>query len=282
MKAAATLLSRNRVSVITVIVVLILWEMVARSLTPPLLANSSKLPTFEFIFGPALLGMADYWKLPFWAPVPDAGGAQTYLGAFLAIGYHSGATLARLLIGLFIGGLVGTVIGLLLSASGVARGIMGLPLHFLRMTPLLAMIPAFQFWFGVSNGSAVIFVAYGTAIPFILGTINAVANVPRRYVESAMTLGASRWAVYRQVILPAILPEMFSTIYVAQGLAWSAVIGAEYIGVQSGLGRVVIWADYFSNTGRMVIVAFLIAFFAGIGVLLTNRLRRRLLNWTGT
>jgi len=282
MKPLAEVLVRNRVSVITVAVVLIAWELLARSLTPPLLANSAKLPTFEFIFGPALIGMADYWKLPFWAPVPDAGGEQTYIGALLAIGYHSGATLSRLIAGLLIGGLIGTAAGLVLSASSIARGIMGVPLHFLRMTPLLALIPAFQFWFGVSNSAAVIFVAYGAAIPFILGTINAVTNVPRRYIESARTLGASNWGIYRRVILPAILPEMFSTIYVAQGLAWSAVIGAEYVGVQSGLGRVVIWADYFSNTGRMVIVAFLIAIFASLGVLVTYRLRRHFLRWTGT
>jgi sulfonate transport system permease protein len=150
------------------------------------------------------------------------------------------------------------------------------------MTPLLAMIPAFQFWFGASNFSAILFVAYGTSIPFILGTINAVANVPKRYVESARTLGASRWAVYRMVVLPAILPEMFSTIVVALGLAWSAVIGAEYIGVQSGLGRVVIWSDYFSNTGRMVVVTFLIVAYAGLSFAIANAVRRRALDWMRT
>lgn len=81
------------------------------------------------------------------------------------------------------------------------------------------------------------------------------------------------------VVLPAILPEMFSTVIVALGLAWSAVIGAEYIGVQSGLGRIVIWSDYFSNTGRMIIITFLITAYAGVSFALINIVRQRALGW---
>lgn len=279
MKSLASSIRNNWISLLTVIVILAVWEAVSWTVPPSQLSSSSRVPSLQYVFTEALLGMSDYWKFDFWAPVPEAGGAQTYLGAALAIGYHSAMTLFRLFSGLAAGAIAGTLIGLLLSASETVRSIAGAPLHFLRMTPLLAMIPAFQFWFGASDMSAILFVAYGTSIPFILGAINAVANIPRRYIESARTLGASPWSVYRMVVLPSILPEMFSTVIVALGLAWSAVIGAEYIGVQSGLGRVVIWSDYFSNTGRMMIVTFLIVIYAGLSFVLASLVRRRMLVW---
>ena len=279
MRSLSAAVRRNWISILTVIFGLALWEVISWTIPPSQLSSSSKVPSLEYVFTEALLGMADYWKFDLWAPVPEKGGAQTALGAVLAIIYHSAMTLFRLTVGLIVGAVLGTVIGLLLSASETLRSIAGAPLHFLRMTPLLAMIPAFQFWFGATDLSAIIFVAYGTSIPFILGAINAVANVPKRYMESARTLGASRGSVYRMVVLPAILPEMFSTVIVALGLAWSAVIGAEYIGVQSGLGRIVIWSDYFSNTRRMIIITFLITAYAGVSFALINIVRQRALGW---
>ena len=73
------------------------------------------MPPWEFVFGPALIGMSDYWTFDFWAPRPAAGGAQTYLGALLAIVYHSALTLWRLSLGL----VIGTTLGVGLAWSTV-------------------------------------------------------------------------------------------------------------------------------------------------------------------
>ena len=92
--------------------------------------------------------------------------------------------------GLVLGGGVGVGLGLLVSMSTIARRLVATPLHILRMCPLLAMIPLFQFWLGASNGSAICYVAYGVGVVYFVGTLNAIANLPRRYIEAAQTLGA--------------------------------------------------------------------------------------------
>jgi sulfonate transport system permease protein len=231
------------------------------------------------MFGQSLLGMSDYWRIDMWAPMPIVGGEQTYLGAFLALGYHSALTIARLASGLVIGAVGGTLLGLAVSWSLLLRKLAAAPLHLLRMFPLLAMIPLFQFWFGSNNFSAIAFVAYGVGVVYFVTTINATSNVQSKYVDYARTLGASSLRIYAKVIVPAIMPELFSSVMLTLGLAWSAVIGAEYVCVDSGIGRMIIWAQFFSATGRMMLVTLLLTFYAGMSYLACRRIAAHVLRW---
>jgi ABC-type nitrate/sulfonate/bicarbonate transport system permease component len=63
------------------------------------------------------------------------------------------------------------------------------------------------------------------------------------------------------------------------GLAWSAVIAGEYVGIDSGLGRILIFAQFMSQTGRMALVALLLIFYASLTYFVCTRISRRLLAW---
>lgn len=273
-------LRRNWISVLVVIALIVGWEIAGHLAPRSPLRESPIVPPWEFIFGRALIGLSDYWRIDMWAPVPQLGGAQTLFGALLALGFHSALTLFRLILGLVLGGVVGIFLGLALSWSPLVRRLVSPSLHIVRMCPLLAMIPLFQFWLGATNAAAIIFVSYGVGVIYLIGTINAVANVPAKYIENARVLGASRLLIYWRIILPAILPELFSSVFLTLGLAWSAVIGAEYIGVESGIGRMIIWSEYFSNTGRMALITLIILLYAMASFALCRRLQQRLLRWT--
>jgi sulfonate transport system permease protein len=255
------------------------WEAAAHLAPKTPLAGTPIVPSFEEIFGPSLLGMADYWKFPFWAPITALGGEKTYLGALLALGYHSALSIGRLAAGLAIGAAFGVGLGLVIAWSPLLRSVTLLPLSVFRMVPLLAMIPLFQFWVGTNSAGVVAFVAVGTGAVYLVGTINAVANVPARYVDYARTLGATPRQVYARVIMPAILPELFSSIALTLGLAWSAVIAGEYVGIDSGLGRILIFAQFMSQTGRMALIAILLLAYAGASYAAATAIARRVLVW---
>lgn len=274
-----TWLRERWISLLTVLALIVAWEIAGWLAPTSPLRQSPIVPPWEFVLGPSLLGMSDYWKIQMLAPVPELGGQQTYLGAFLAMGWHSALTLYRITLGMILGAGAGIGLGLLVARSPVMRRLVAMPLHVLRMMPLLAMIPLFQFWLGTTNLSAIIFVAYGVGVVYFVGTINAVANVPRRYVEYAQTLGAGELTIYRRIIMPAIQPELFSSMFLTLGLAWSAVIGAEYIGVDSGIGRMIIWAEFFSHTGRMVLVTLFIVIYAVASYAILKRIQARVLAW---
>jgi sulfonate transport system permease protein len=255
------------------------WEAAAHLAPKTPLAGTPIVPSFEDIFGPSLLGMADYWKLPFWAPITALGGEKTYRGALLALGYHSALSIGRLAAGLAIGAAFGIGFGLVIAWSPLLRRVAFLPLSVFRMIPLLAMIPLFQFWVGTNSAGVIAFVAVGTGAIYLVGTINAVANVPARYVDYARTLGATPRQVYARVVLPAILPELFSSVTLTLGLAWSAVIAGEYVGIDSGLGRILIFAQFMSQTGRMALIAILLLLYAGASYAAATAIARRMLAW---
>ena len=123
------------------------------------------------------------------------------------------------------------------------------------------------------------FIAYGVGVLFVAGTINAVKNVPQIYIDNARTLGASKLTLYETVIIPAIFPELRATIMLSLGTAWATVIGAEYLGAQSGLGYILVYAQQFGYVDRMFLVALLFVIYASISYALFDAISSRILAW---
>ncbi len=152
-------------------------------------------------------------------------------------------------------------------------------MQFLRTLPLLAMVPLFQLWFGIDFVGKVIFVAYGVGVIFVAGVVNAVKNVTQIYIHNARMLGASRWRVYTTVILPSIFPELRATILLSLGAGWAAVLGAEYLGAQSGLGYIIIYSEQFAYLDRMFLVALIFILYASVSYWLFAKLSAKMLQW---
>jgi ABC-type nitrate/sulfonate/bicarbonate transport system permease component len=223
--------------------------------------------------------MSNYWHLNIIAPSPLRGGDETYIGGLLAITYHTFISLYRLVLGLVFGFLGGVFVGLVISSVEFFNKILSLTINIIRICPLLAMTPLFQFWFGTNEIGVIVFIAYGVGVIFLVGTLNAVKNIPNYYINYSKMLGASGYATLVKVVLPSILPELFSSIYLALGVAWSALISAEYIGVESGLGRIIIWSDYFTHTARMTLAALVILSLSFISILVVGRISAFALRW---
>jgi sulfonate transport system permease protein len=81
------------------------------------------------------------------------------------------------------------------------------------------------------------------------------------------------------VILPAIFPAMRSTILLSLGAGWGAVLGAEYLGAQSGLGYIIVYAQQFAYLDRMFFIALLFILFTSISYWAVSKLSARLLEW---
>ena len=234
---------------------------------------------WQVLFTNTFLSLADYWQGGLGVPSVAEGADRSYLAAFLSVLSHSLDTIGRLVIGLSVGGLVGLILGLAVSWARWTRRLFDWPLQFLRTLPLLAMVPLFQLWFGTYFVGEVAFVAYGIAVIVFAGTVNAVRNVPQIYIDNARSLGASRWTLYRTVILPAIFPAMRSTILLSLGAGWGAVLGAEYLGAQSGLGYIIVYAQQFAFLDRMFFIALLFILYTSISYWAISKLSARLLQW---
>ena len=170
--------------------------------------------------------------------------------------------------------------GLLVSYYLTARRLAWPSLNFLRMVPLLAAIPLFQFWLGANARGTTTFIAFGTWVVIVVGTINAIGNVPDRYLESARTLGATRIRTYLEGGDPGRAARASRTsLLLAAGLSWSLAVGAEYIGLRTGLGSIMAVAEYTTNTGRMIVIAIVVGLCALLTFGVLDRLFSRLVSW---
>jgi sulfonate transport system permease protein len=271
---------RHGVSILVLIAMAAIWQLLSMTYTAEAVPGEPMIPGWQVVFTRTLISLADYWQGGLGVKSVAEGAPPSYLAALLAIVSNSFDTIVRLYVGLLLGGIVGSLLGLAVSGSRWSRRAVALPLQFVRSLPLLAMVPLFQLWFGTYFIGKVAFVAYGVGVIFFAGVVNAVKNVPQIYIDNARTLGANRLQLYRTVILPSILPELRATILLSLGTAWGAVLGAEYLGAQSGLGYMIVYSEQFAYLDRMFVVALLFVIYASISYAIFNRICMRLLDWT--
>ncbi len=276
MTAIATPIRRHPAAFVTWTVLLVGWEVASHVVPESAREGSPIVPSWEFVFTDSLKALSGTGRSRMGAE-PDPG-RETYLGAFLALGYHTLATMTRLVIG------SPSASSPECSAGSSSRTTDRPPprvavLNFLRMVPLLAAIPLFQFWLGANTRGTTTFIAFGTWVVIVVGTINAIGNVPDRYLESARTLGATRIRTYLKVVIPGALPELRTSLLLAAGLSWSLAVGAEYIGLRTGLGSIMAVAEYTTNTGRMIVIAIVVGLCALLTFGVLDRLFSRLVSW---
>jgi ABC-type nitrate/sulfonate/bicarbonate transport system permease component len=248
------------------------WEAIAWSLKGMTRFADTILPTWESILGTALPGFALFWT-------GEGGGQPSYGLALLVLGQNSLATVGRVLAGTASGIVLGVALGLLMGWSQQVRDFTWPSIQMTRPVPTLALIPLFMLWFGGRELGTWIYIAWAIFTMMVVYTVEAVRSVSPALQGYARTLGASRLQVYLTIILPAIVPSLIGGVRVCMGVSWAIVLAAEYLGAQSGLGRILILSQMFFDTGRMVIIVLL---FVGYAVLLNGlvvRISYHLTRW---
>jgi NitT/TauT family transport system permease protein len=149
---------------------------------------------------------------------------------------NMGVSLRRILLGFGIATGLGVTFGLLIGQYRAARGLMLPVFEVLRPIPAIAWVPmAIMLW--PSNETSIVFITFlGSFFPILLNTIHGVNSVDPVLLRAGRCLGASEFALLRQVILPASLPHIFTGLTIGMGVAWVSLIAAEMISGQFGIG----------------------------------------------
>jgi len=120
----------------------------------------------------------------------------------------------------------------------------------LRPVPPLAWIPLSILWFGVGDTQNQFIIFLGCFFPILLNTIQGVKGVEPNLVRAARCLGAGETKILWRVVLRAALPQIITGVRVGLGVGWMALVAAELVGANSGLGflindaRTVLRTDY--------------------------------------
>ncbi|MEU6102489.1 ABC transporter permease [Streptomyces flaveolus] len=206
-------------------------------------------------------------------------GVRGYNGTLLV--EHLGISLRRIAFGAGLGVATGVVFGLLMGTVGWVRSLFEPWITFLRTLPPLAYFSLLIIWLGIDEEPKVTLLAVAAFPPVAVSTTTAVAAVPRALVEAARALGASRWDVVTDVLVPSALPETLTGIRLAVGVAYSSLVAAELVNGLPGIGGMVKDAANYNNT-PVVLVGIIAIGVSGLvidGLLL--RLERAVVPWRG-
>ena len=187
----------------------------------------------------------------------------------------------RVAAGLSLGFILSLAIGLAIRYFYIF-GRLALPLVTM-LAPIspVAWIPVAVFIFGIGNLPAIFLVFVAVFFIMTLATLSQIDNVPKSYIQLAQIMGCSKRQIYRHVILPTILPDLFETLRMNLFAAWMVVLIAEAVGVGSGLGQVTMMAR---NTFNASLVFFTMTLIGLTGFAFDQTLRyaqRKVLWWVG-
>lgn len=144
--------------------------------------------------------------------------------------------------------------------------------QLLRPISPIAWIPIAILWFGVGDLSPIFIIFIASIFPLIVQTAAGVHTIERQYLRAAANFGVSRSKLFRQVVIPAVLPQIIVGMRIGLGVAWLVVVAAEMIALRSGLGYLIMDSRNAGNRYDLVIAAMIII--GMIGLLLDTLMRR--------
>ncbi|BBK75851.1 MULTISPECIES: ABC transporter permease [Clostridium] len=248
----------NMLTLATIILILLVWFVV----TNFGIANSKMVPTPQAVWN-AFIDIIQ-------------NGYKNY-----SLLQHLGASMERLFISFFFAALIAVPFGLASGYNSKIRAIFEPIIEFYRPLPPLAYYTLLVLWLGIGNESKITLLFLACFAPIYISCVSAVLKIKEDYINSAYTVGASKYQIFIHVILPSCLPDIFVGIRTAVGVAYTTLVAAEMVAAKSGLGWMVLDA---SNYLRSDIIFVGIIIMGITGILLDQFLRileKKIVPWKG-
>lgn len=257
--------------------------------------NGTRRTSWRFIIsiGSIVVALLIWWAItalelvrPLFVPPPSA--VWDAFTATLTDGYrghflhdHLLTSLQRVFIAFALALLLAIPLGLLVGASRRLEAALEPLINFYRVLPPLAYYTLLIIWMGIGEAPKVALLLLAGFPPLFIGVVQGMRNVPKERLDAAKSLGASPAKTLRYVVLPSILPDVFTGIRVSIGFTYTTLVAAEMVAAESGIGWMVLDASTYLQSD----VVFMGIIVMGItGVLLdslTKLAQRKIVPWQG-
>ncbi|MBB3111825.1 sulfonate transport system permease protein [Paenibacillus phyllosphaerae] len=245
-----------RWNLIPYVLFFVVWEIFSQ------LNGSLKLFNPLFLPAPSLL-LSDGWALAKTGIIVDSLVASSIRIAF----------------GFAIGTFAAILLAVLMSKFQQLERWVSPILSLVSPIPALALLPLFIIWFGIGEFPKVLLIAWTTFVPVLVNTLEGFKSVPSTLIRSALSLGASQRQVFTRVMIPSAVPNLLIGAQISLGLSFSALIVAEMMGADSGLGYIIVDARNYFKISNMFVAIILIGIEYSLFHGLLKLLERRVLAW---
>jgi ABC-type nitrate/sulfonate/bicarbonate transport system permease component len=191
---------------------------------------------------------------------------------------HISASIQRITVGFALGSVLGVAFGLFIGRIALVADLTDPWLQFFRFLSPTAMIPLAIIWFGIGETSKYFLILYATFFIVVINTITGVAGTPPVRVRAAQAMGATPLQIFLYVILPSALPHVVSGMRVALASAFMAIIPAEMLAAESGLGFLLQQSGLLVQTDRIFVALAMISLLGFASDLVFRLLVGRLLH----
>ncbi|MPZ51873.1 MAG: ABC transporter permease subunit [Acidimicrobiia bacterium] len=175
---------------------------------------------------------------------------------------------------------IGTALGLLIGRYKIVEYVLDPYVSFLYALPMVVLIPLLIIWIGIGTPARIIIVFLECVFPIIINTTIGSQQVPRSLLDTASSFGASERQTIRTVVVPSMLPYIFTGVHVAIGTALVGMLLAEMLVVLRGLGGLIVTASNSYQPARVIVTLFVLVAESLLLVGLMGRLRNRLMPWS--
>ncbi|KMS83693.1 ABC transporter permease [Streptomyces flaveolus] len=193
-----------------------------------------------------------------------------------------GTSLQRVAFGLLFGTVIGTGLALLSGLFRIGEDLVDAPVQMLRTVPFVGLIPLFIIWFGIGETPKIAIITLGVTFPLYLNVHAGIRGVDSQLIEAGESLGLSRWGLVRHVVLPGALPGALTGLRYSLGIAWLALVFAEQVNADAGIGFLMVQARDFLRTDVIVVCLIVYAFLGLLADFIVRSLERLLLQWRPT
>jgi NitT/TauT family transport system permease protein len=199
--------------------------------------------------------------------------------AFGSIWLQIWVTLKEALLGFFYGVAGGVIFGVALGQVRFLSDVLGPYIKIINAMPRIVLGSIFFVAFGLGTTSKVLLASVLVFFVVFFNAFQGVREVDRNLIANARVLGASRWQLVRNVVLPSALVWIIASLHVAFGFSIIGAIVGEYIGAQQGLGLVIKTAQNNFDPNGVFGAMLIIAVITLTAEAVLSLVERRLLAW---
>jgi NitT/TauT family transport system permease protein len=241
------------VKAVTLLVVLVGWEIAGRYVNPLFLSSPSAIAV-------ALYGLTASGELP-----------QAIASSMFAFS-----------LGIAFAIVVGIGIGVAMGRVRMLEYVLEPYVNALYSTPSIALIPLFILWFGVGVVSKIIIIFTLSVFIVIINTFSGVKNLSQGVIDIGAAFGASQRQIFWKVVLPAALPFIMTGLRLAVGRGVLAMIVAEFFTSIAGLGGMIVKYGNFFETAKMFVPIIVVSLLGVTFVEIIKYIEKRLAPWKET
>ena len=194
---------------------------------------------------------------------------------------HVSASLSRIGIAALIAIALGIPVGIAMGLNRWVKGILDTPIEFYWPLPPLAYLPLMIIWLGIGEASKITLLTLAIFAPVVLSAQAGVRSLSLERVNAALSLGANRYQLLTEIVLPSALPEILTGIRIGLGVGWGTLVAAELIAATRGIGFLIMSASHFLATDAVFVGIAVIAACAFAFSIAMRLLERLLVPWKG-